>query len=72
MAQHPLFTKYTRHWLHEKTGFSKGYLSRVATGKVSLSRAFLERVCFTLGEPESALFLPDAADTVSGPSLARQ
>lgn len=60
--QHPLFSKYTREWLSEVTGFSKGYLSRVATGKVALSRSFIERVCFKLEEPEAALFLPDAAE----------
>lgn len=59
MSQHPLFVKYTRDWLHRQTGFSKGYLSRVATGKVPLSRSFVERVCFKLGEPEVDLFLLD-------------
>jgi len=32
MRQHPVFIKYTRDWLHEVTGFSKGYLCRVARG----------------------------------------
>ena len=54
--QHPIFIKYARDWISEATGFSKGYLSRVATGKVRLSRSFIERVCFKLGEPESELF----------------
>lgn len=58
--QHPLFIKYTRDWLHERTGYSKGYLSRVATGKILLSRSFIERVCFSLEQPEEELFLPDA------------
>ena len=64
MPQQPLFIKYTRDWLHHQTGFSKGYLSRVATGKVPLSRSFIERVCFKLGEPETELFRSDhnAAD----------
>jgi len=61
MPQHPMFVKYTRDWLHKKTGFSKGYLSRVATGKVPLSRSFIERVCFKLNQPEEELFLPDSA-----------
>ena len=60
--QHPLFTKFKRDWLHEATGYSKGYLSRVATGKVSLSRSFVERVCFKLKEPEMELFLPDPVE----------
>lgn len=55
--QHPIFVKYTRSWLHEVTGYSKGYLCRVATGKISLSRAFIERVCFKLQLPEEDLFL---------------
>lgn len=59
MPQHPMFIKYTRDWLHQRTGFSKGYLSRVATGKVPLSRSFIERVCFKIGEPEVELFLSD-------------
>jgi transcriptional regulator with XRE-family HTH domain len=61
MPQHPMFVKYTRDWLHKQTGFSKGYLSRVATGKVPLSRSFIERVCFKLNQPEEELFLPDSA-----------
>lgn len=65
MAQHPLFLKYTRDWLNEVTGFSKGYLSRVATGKVALSPSFMERVCFKLGKSEAELFLPDAAEAPS-------
>ena len=58
MPQHPLFIKYTRDWLHDITGYSKGYLCRVARGKIPLSRAFVERVCFKLDQPEAALFLP--------------
>ena len=60
--EHPLFIRYRRDWLHEKTGFSKGYLSRVSTGKTPLSRAFVERVCFSLQLPESELFLPDLVE----------
>jgi len=59
--QHPLFIKYRRDWLHEITGYSKGYLSRVARGRTSLSRSFIERVCFKLNQPEEELFLPDGA-----------
>lgn len=65
MPQHPVFEKYTRDWLHKITGFTKGYLSRVATGKVPLTRAFIERVCYKLNEPEEALFLWDAAHSQS-------
>jgi len=60
--EHPIFQKYTREWLHKHTGFSKGYLSRQATGKIPLSRAFVERVCYRLGLPESELFLPDPSE----------
>jgi len=59
--QHPLFIKYKRDWLNKVTGYSKGYLSRVATGRIALSRPFIERVCFKLNRPESELFLPDTA-----------
>jgi len=62
MAQHPLFIKYTRYYLSNKTGFSKGYLSRIATGKLPLSRSFIERVCFKLGESEENLFIPDSGE----------
>ncbi len=65
MPQHPLFLKYTRDWLSNQTGFSKGYLSRVATGKVRLSRSFIDRVCFKLGEAECDLFLPDRSEAHS-------
>lgn len=66
MEQHPVFIKYTRDWLHQVTGFSKGYLSRVATSKCPLSRSFIERVCFKLNEPEEELFLPDAVEALEG------
>jgi len=56
---HPLFQKYTRNWLSEVTGYSKGYLSRIATGKIVLSRSFVERVCFKLGQSKTELFAPD-------------
>ncbi len=62
MQQHPLFIKYRRAWLSQVTGYSKGYLCRVATGKIPLSRSFTERVCFKLQQPETELFLPDAAE----------
>jgi len=71
MAQHPLFIKYTRDWLHQQTGFSKGYLSRVATGKVPLSRSFIERVCFKLGEPEVELFLANHCEGNPTPTQVR-
>lgn len=59
MPQHPLFLKYTRDWLHRETGYSKGYISRIATGKIPLARFFIERVCVKLQRPEAELFLPD-------------
>ncbi|MBA7716539.1 hypothetical protein ES703_125612 [subsurface metagenome] len=68
MLQHPLFHKYTRGWLSEVTGYSKGYLSRVATGKIPLSRSFVERVCFKLGKPESELFMANTIKTHSSAS----
>lgn len=60
MNQHPVFIKYTREWLAQATGFSKGYLSRVATGRVPLTRSFIRQVCYALDQPESELFSPDA------------
>ena len=63
--QHPLFEKYTRDWLHKMTGFSKGYLSRVSTGRVPLTLSFVAQVCFKLNKPEAELFLPDAVQSQS-------
>jgi len=72
MAQHSVFIKYTRDWLHQVTGFSKGYLCRVATGKAPLTRSFIERVCFKLNQPEEELFSPDAVEAHSPPSQPRR
>jgi len=57
MNQYPLFVIYRRDWLHRVTGYSEGYLSRVATGKIPLNRAFIERVCFNLHQPKNELFV---------------
>lgn len=65
--QDPLFTKYNREYLSEVTGYSGGYLSRVANGKIPVSRSFIERVCFALGEPAGDLFSPEVGRT--SPSL---
>ncbi|MBA7668971.1 hypothetical protein ES703_77094 [subsurface metagenome] len=61
MTQHPVFITYTRQWLHEVTGFSKGYLCRLATGKARLTPSFIERVCFKLNQPEGELFSNDGS-----------
>jgi hypothetical protein len=68
MQQHTVFRKYTRDWLHELTGYSKIYLSRVASGNVPLSRSFIDRVSFKLNEPAEKLFLLDAASVPSSSS----
>ena len=54
--------KYKRDWLHQVTGYSVGYLCRVATGKIPASRAFIDRVCFKIKQPEAELFLPEVVD----------
>ena len=72
MQQHPVFKKYTRDWLHDVTGYSKVYLCRVASGKVPLSRSFIDRFCFKLGESEASLFLPDAGEAHPTPEPAHQ
>jgi len=66
MKQHPLFVKYTREWLHQATGYSKGYLSRVATGAMPLGRFFITRVCLSLNQPKAELFLPDGTQLAQG------
>lgn len=65
MQRHPIFIIYTREWLSEVTGYHKGYLSRLATGKARVSRSFIERCCFKLKQPEDKLFLSDAAEAPS-------
>lgn len=70
--QHPLFIEYRRDWLHRVTGYSKGYLSRVATGKTPLSRSFIERVCYKLNRPKEELFLPDSAEARLAPSQSHK
>lgn len=57
MTQHPIFRKYTREWLHDRSGYSKIYLSRVASGRVPLSKPFIDRMAFKLQEPAEALFI---------------
>jgi hypothetical protein len=63
--QHPVFLIYTRDWLHQTTGYSKDHLSRIATGKLPLTRAFIDRVCYALKRPAEELFLPDAVNSQS-------
>jgi hypothetical protein len=60
MTQHPIFKKYTRDWLHDQTGYSKIYLSRVASGRVPLSKPFVDRMAYKLQEPAEALFVLNA------------
>jgi len=58
-GQHqPLFLKYTRAYLSQVTGYSRGYLSRLDTGGIPVSRSFVERVCYKLEQPQEELFLP--------------
>ncbi len=64
--QHPLFIKYKRDWLHEVTGYSKGYLSRVAKGRVPLTAAFVDRVSFKLGAPTDELFILETVGLAAG------
>ncbi len=66
MQQHPVFKKYTREWLSQHTGYTRGYLSKVSTGKMPLTRTFMQMVSFKLKEPAEDLFLLDAAGLTSG------
>lgn len=59
--QHPVFRKYTREYLSQQTGYSRCYLSKVSTGKMPLTRTFIQMVSYRLGEPEDQLFLVDTA-----------
>lgn len=64
---HPIFFKYARNYLHDITGYSTGYLSRIATGSIPLSQFFIARVCSKLHQPEAELFLTEAAEGVEKP-----
>jgi cytochrome c556 len=55
----PIFEKYNRSYLIKTTGFSRGHLSRIARGKVPLTRSFIAKACFALEEPAKKLFLPE-------------
>jgi len=57
---HPVFLKYSRSYLERVLGYSKGYLSRIAKGRIPLSQSFVERACFRLQETEDVLFLSDS------------
>lgn len=61
--QHPLFKIYTRDYLHEVTGFSKVYLSRLATGNTPITRSFINQVCYALNRPAEELFLLDLVNS---------
>ena len=66
MPQHPVFRKYTREYLSQQTGYTRGYLSKVYTGKLPLTRTFIEMVSFKLNEPVESLFRLDTAVLISG------
>jgi len=53
---HPIFMKYSRGWLSQITGYSKGYLCRVATGHIHPSKSFIERCCYNLRATKEELF----------------
>jgi len=55
--RHPIFIKYTRDYLYEVTGFSKVYLSGVATRRFPLTQSFIESASSKLGKPKEELFL---------------
>jgi len=57
--QHPIFTTYTRDYLHRITGYSKNYLSQLATRNLPLTRTFVDLCCFKLNRPREELFLLD-------------
>ena len=57
--QQPLFIKYTRTFLSERTGYSKAYLCRVFRGKTPLTSYFIERVSYALREHPADLFFTE-------------
>ncbi len=54
--QYLIFLKYTREYLSQVTGYSKGYLSRIASGSREPGEVFIGVCCHTLKEPQEDLF----------------
>ena len=54
--QYLIFLKYTREYLSQVTGYSRGYLSRNASGAKYPSDIFIGVCCHTLKEPQDVLF----------------
>ena len=52
--------------LSQQSGYTRGYLSKVSTGKLPLTRTFIEMVSFKLNEPIESLFRLDTAALTSG------
>ena len=54
--QYLIFLKYTREYISQITGYSKGYLCRIATGAREPSEPFIGLCCHTLKESQHDLF----------------
>ena len=54
--QYRMFLKYTREYLAQVTGYSKNYLSRIATGARAPGEVFIGACCHTLKESQDYLF----------------
>ena len=54
--QYLIYLKYTREYLSRVTGYSKGTLTRMASGAKLPSEAFIGVCCHTLKEPQEYLF----------------
>ncbi len=68
--QYLIFLKYTREYLSQVTGYSKGYLSRIAGGAKYPSEVFIGVCCHTLKEPQKDLFrLCDPYEPIMAPAL---
>lgn len=54
--QYTIFLKYQRGYLSKVTGYSRGHLSRIATGAKSPSEPFIGVCAYNLKEPAEELF----------------
>lgn len=54
--QYAIFLKYNREYLAQATGYSKGYLSRIASGAQVPSEVFIGVCCHNLKESQDDLF----------------
>lgn len=64
-----MFRHMSRHKLHEKSGVSRSYLSRVETGNMVPSLGSLEKIAAALGVGLRVLFIPESELLLEDPLI---